>query len=52
MHGRELNDGETAKRGSGGLSEDTEEMNGIGRWAKLYCDNYLLTALYLVSPPM
>lgn len=27
--------------------QDIEEMNGIGCWAKLHSDNYLLAALYL-----
>ncbi|TGZ52289.1 Uncharacterized protein DBV15_09232 [Temnothorax longispinosus] len=43
------NDGETAKCGGSGLSEDIEEMNGNGCRAKLYRDNYLLTALYLAQ---
>lgn len=41
--------GETRRRGTARSFQDIEEMNGIGCWAKLHSDNYLLAALSLAS---
>lgn len=37
------------RRGTARSFQDIEEMNGIGCWAKLHSDNYLLAALSLAS---
>lgn len=39
--------GETRRRGTARSFQDIEEMNGIGCWAKLHSDNYLLPTLCL-----